>query len=137
MHPPAVMSEFNLVLIVVLMVIGGGVLGWILCIIHAAHKHIPEEERTPWMVFFGLLTLCLVITTPADIQPQLSPADKMLAARTTPPLTIHQLLDQCPPEAPGLTAEVIFTVESRADAEPAVTGCTRIAEQQYLVKGKR
>ena len=133
----AAVSEFQFMVVFTTAVIAGGFLGWVLHAIHQAHKHLPEGERRPWVVFFGLLTLCLVVTTDARAPVQLSPADKMLAARTTPPLTIHQALDQCPPEGPGMTRQVIFTVETESDLHPRITGCVRIAEQQYLVKDKR
>ncbi len=133
----AAVSEFHFMVVFMTAVITGGFLGWVLHAIHQAHKHLPESERRPWIVFLGLLALCVVVTTPTDTPVRLSPADKMLAARTTPPLTINQALSQCPPDGPGMTRQVIFTVETESDLHPRVTGCTRIAEQQYVIGSRR
>ncbi|HJT63117.1 MAG TPA: hypothetical protein VJ797_15715 [Burkholderiales bacterium] len=53
-------------------------------------------------------------------------AELIAAQRHAAPLTA------CPPPAPGMTDTIVLVVESRADAEPLVTGCSRIAERRHI-----
>ena len=137
MSPPAVMSEFHLILIVFLMLLGGLLIGWILHATHCAEKHLPENQRKPWFIFAAVIALIVLMKADVNVPVRLTPAEKMLAARTTPPMTWQQALDQCPPPGPGLTSQIIFTIETESDTQPRVTGCSRIAEQQYIVGARK
>lgn len=140
MHPPAIMSEFNLILLVWLVAIAGAIGGWILHACHQADRTLAREDRLPHIAVLLGAALGLSLLTSSDIPARLTPADRMLAERNTPDLarTLRQVIDdECPPGSPGDTAQLIFTVETESDLQPRITGCSRIGERQYLVKDAR
>lgn len=127
MNPPVVLEEHTLLLIVVLMLLAGAMIGAICQCIHGVESRLPAHERKPWFAWAGVFILLVLAVRP---QPDLPVGRTVQAPTPADKLTVH--LTDCPPGS-GLTNQYIFTVESRADADPVVTGCTRIAERQYLV----
>jgi hypothetical protein len=100
---------------------------------------LKQENPFSWPVIVGLAMIGFLITRPVEYQP--GPLDRAIAASLAPapkPRTLQQAIQEdCPPAAPGHTAQIIFTVETESDTQPRVTGCSRIAEQQYIVGARK
>lgn len=131
MPPPVNLNEFTLIIIVVLMIMGGTVIGWILHALHVAGRQVPPQERTPWIALFGGCIAIYVLTTPSSSSNYISPADRVVIRPAPPNTRLTIDTTDCGPRAPGYTDQLVFTVESRADLDPVVTGCTRIAERSF------
>lgn len=137
--PPVAIEEHTLLIIVVLMILGGMMLGAILYAVHCAGLRTPRIERTSWLTLLGFAIILIALTRPGSNAGYVSPADRVVLqpvptpTRPTTRLTIDTTTD-CGPRADGHTDQIVFTIESRADANPVVTGCTRIAERSFAIK---
>jgi hypothetical protein len=134
--PPVLLQEHDLILIAVLLILGGAMLGAILHAAHRASLTTPKIERRNWLALLGFAILAIGLTHPGANSGYISPADQIVL-RPAPATKLTIDTSDCGPRAPGHTDQLIFTIESRADADPVVTGCTRIAKQQYVVNSQK
>lgn len=133
--PPVLLAEHTLLLISVLLLLGGGFIGAILWACHRAEAQIPAGDQRAWKYLLITAVLLVALTRPGT--DYVSPADRITLRPAPPAPTLRQALAACPPHTEGMTAQIVFTIESRADADPVVTGCTRIAEQQYITQSTK
>lgn len=130
----------NTITLIALLMLGGGIfIGVIARKLHQAGSSLLSDERRQQIAIGAVLLIIAALMVDPRVDPYIAPLDRALI--TTPPEQITpikitvDLNDACPPAAPGLTDQLLMTIEARSDTAPLITGCNRIAERQYLTTG--
>lgn len=141
------MTETAIAIWSILILLGGGVIGIILHLIHSADPRsrpmaVPNKstDRSAWgagilaaIALFALWTW----TDAGDRRALRADAAPANAYKPKPkPRQIVSLKD-CPPPSPGMTDLVVMVIKSQADMKPIVARCSRIAERAFILKSRK
>lgn len=101
------------------------------------HPRIPRRLSPPrisnWLLAIAMAAVLLALGSWFNLREDRERAAAAVQPRAKLQIDIDAL---CPPETPGTTSIVVFTINTAADHGPAIEGCSRIAQRKYPVPGR-
>lgn len=136
--PTVTVTEPTLLLLIVLLILGGGVIGAILLACHRANRHIPEDQRLPWIQLLAVVIVILVLMRPGPTAHIVHPADRVVI--TPPPATTpappDYVIPSCTPTGPRGSTQPLFTIVSSGDFAEPVSSCIRLPLRVQLTAAR-
>jgi hypothetical protein len=120
-----------------------------LCVTFIRHGRDPlrpvvgtQKEKSDWLLGSAFVVIILAGNSwldnrDAKIHAQISAQRALVMAGYVPDehARFDVNLNQCPPQSPGMTDQVLMVIATQADGKHVVTGCSRIAHRMFQVRG--